>query len=216
MLNLTVVMRRTFEVFLFVSLLLLPGSVARAQESSDLAIASPQPGQVLQGLVIIKGTVDVLGLSSYQLAFAYAQDTTGTWFPIESGTSPVYDGDLGTWDTTVLTDGDYTLRLQAWSLDGGVRELLVEGLRVRNYTAAPTEAPTTTATAFAQLVIPTARYVEPPPATATASFPTPTALPDNPVALDRRSIYAALGRGAWLALLAIAVLAFVLQLRKEK
>jgi hypothetical protein len=200
---------------MFLLLCLIPSRTALAQDGTDLDISSPQPGQVIQGLEVITGTVGLLGFSSYELAFTYTQDESGTWFPFESSGQPAFEESLGTWDTTVLTDGDYDLRLQVYLLDGTVREIIVPDLRVRNYTAAPTEAPLPTPTEFAQLVVPTARYVAPDPATATPSFPTPTALPANPVALDRQTILAAIGRGALLAILAIIFIAFLLRPKKN-
>ena len=145
----------------------------------------------------------------------YAQDGTDTWFTIQTSSSLVVEGNLGTWDTTVLTDGDYNLRLKVFLLDGGMEEISVGDLRVRNYTPAPTEVPTETPTEFAPLTIPTARYVATAPPTETPSFPTPTSLPANPVAIEREMIYVAIGRGALVAILAILALAFLLRLRRD-
>ena len=178
-------------------------------------VTSPLPGQVLQGLVVINGTVDAFAFSSYELSFAYAGDAGGTWFLIRRSSEAVSQGSLGTWDTTVLTDGDYDLLLRVFLLDGSVQEARVEGLRVRNYTPASTEVPTATPTEFASLTIPTPRYVAPDPATATPSFPTPTPLPANPVELKRGTIQEAVGRGALAAVLAILALAFLLRLRRD-
>ena len=205
-------MRKVFAILLF--LFLLPSQIAQAQDGADFGVTSPLPGQVIQGLEVITGTVGLMGFSSYELSFAYSQDESGTWFPFESSGQPVFEGGLGTWDTTVLTDGDYDLRLRVNLLDGTVQEIIIPDLRVRNYTAAPTEVPAPTPTEFAQLVVPTARYVAPDPATPTPSFPTPTALPANPVALDRQTILFAIGRGALLAIVAIIALAFLLRPRK--
>jgi hypothetical protein len=213
MLNLSIVMKKVIIVLLVV--FLIPSLVAQAQSETDLGITSPQPGQVVQGLEVITGTVGLLGFSSYELSFAYSQDQSGTWFPFETSGQPVFAESLGTWDTTVLTDGDYDLRLQVYLLDETVQEIIIPDLRVRNYTAAPTEVPLPTPTDFAQLVVPTARYVAPDPATPTPSFPTPTALPPNPVALDRQTILFAIARGAVLAILGIIAIAFLLRPRKS-
>ena len=154
-----------------------------AQEVADLAIVSPETGQIVQGLVLVSGTVTVLGFSSYELSFAYQDDPTGTWFTLQNSSLPVFEGELGAWDTTTLTDGDYILRLRVFLLDGSLQETTVSDLRVRNYTAVPTSTVTPTATAFAQIVPPTAQLIAPMPATVTPSHPTPTPLPPNPAGI---------------------------------
>ena len=206
-------MRKVFLVLLLGCL--PPVRNVLAQEEAVPQVSSPLPGQVVQGLVVINGTVDVFGFSSYELSFAYAGDEGRTWFLIQRSAEPVSQANLGTWDTTVLTDGDYDLRLRVFLLDGSEQQAVVEGLRVRNYTPAPTEIPTATPTEFASLTIPTPRYVAPDPATATPSFPTPTPLPANPVELDRGTILAAVGRGGLAAVLVILALAFLLRHRRE-
>ncbi|MBN1450257.1 MAG: hypothetical protein JW963_04505 [Anaerolineales bacterium] len=195
-------------------LVLLPQPVL-AQERVDLAITAPEAGQIVQGLAIVTGTVTVLGFSSYELSFAYLDDPTGTWFTLQSSSLPVFEGELGAWDTTTLTDGDYSLRLRAFLLDGSVQETTVTDLRVRNYTAVPTPTATVTATAFAQIVPPTAQLLAPEIATATSVHPAPTPFPPNPAGLAIPSISLALGRGAILALLLILGVGFILRLRRE-
>ena len=195
-------------------LILLPQPVS-AQERADLAITSPEAGRIVQGLVIVSGTVTVLGFSSYELSFAYVDDPTGTWFTLQNSSQPVFEGELGAWDTTTLTDGDYSLRLQAFLLDGSVQETTVTDLHVRNYTAVPTLTPTATATAFAQILAPTAQLLAPEIATVTPSHPTPTPFPPNPAGLEVASIPWALGRGAILAFLLILGVGLILRLRRE-
>ena len=186
-----------------------------AQEGADLAISSPEADQIVQGLVIVSGTVTVLGFSSYELSFAYKDDPTDTWFTLQNSSLPVFEGELGAWDTTTLTDGDYSLRLRVFLLDGSAQETIVTDLRVRNYTAVPTSTFTPTATPFAEIVAPTAQLIAPLPATATPSHPTPTPFPPNPAGLTVSSISEALGRGAILSLLLILVVSLILRLRRE-
>jgi hypothetical protein len=172
-------------------------------------------GQIVQGLVTITGTVSALGFSSYELSFAYADDQTQTWFTLAEGSQPVFEGELGRWDTRTLTDGDYRLRLQVLMLDGSVQETVVSGLRVRNYTAVPTSTFTPTTTAIVQFAAPTAQLIAPAPATVTPALPAPTPLPPNPASLQEASIANYLGRGAILALLLFLGLGLLLRLRRE-
>ena len=213
MLNLSVVMKSALFAILLV-IFLLPQPVL-AQEGADLAITSPEADQIVQGLVIVSGTVTVLGFSSYELSFAYKDDPTRTWFTLQNSSLPVFDGELGTWDTTTLTDGNYSLRLRVFLLDGSVQETIVTDLRVRNYTAVPTSTFTPTATPFAEIVAPTAQLIAPLLATVTPSHPTPTPFPPNPAGLTVPSISEALGRGAILSLLLILVVGLILRLRRE-
>lgn len=189
------------------------GSVS-AQGVAGLAITAPQSGQVVQGLAVISGSVTLLGFSYYELAFAYDGDPTGTWFILQTSSTPVSEGELGTWDTGILTDGDYNLRLRVYLLDGSTQETTVTGLHVRNYTAVPTMTPTATATPVLGLVAPTALLAAPAPATVTPALPTPTPFPPNPASLGVPAIYSALGRGALLALALFLAIGFLLRLRR--
>lgn len=212
-LNLSIVMKRIFLIIWLV-LLYFPQSVL-AQEADQLTITSPLESQFVQGVVTISGSVTVLGFSSYELAFAYENDPTQTWFELTSSSLPVFEGELGSWDTTTLTDGDYALRVRVFLLDGTVQETTVSGLRVRNYTPIPTSTPTPTSTPVVQFAAPTAQLIAPAPATATSSLPTPTHFPPNPASLAETSISGALGKGAALALVLFVVFGLLLRLRRE-
>ena len=206
-------MKRMLIILLLVCIF-LPHQV-QAQEETQFLISSPVEGQIVQGLVVVSGSVAVLGFANYELSFAYQDDSTQTWFVLASSSLPVFEGDLGSWDTTTLTDGDYILRLRVFLLDGSLQETIVSGLRVRNYTAVPTSTFTPTATAIVQFVVPTAQLIAPAPATATLSLPTPTPLPPNPVSLAGTSIASALGRGAILALLLFIGFGILLRLLRD-
>lgn len=211
--DLSIAMKRAF--FITVLIFVFGSYPARAQEGPQFVISSPIEGQVVQGLVIISGTVSALGFSSYEVSFAYDNDPTQTWFLLANSSQPVIEGELGSWDTTTLTDGDYTLRLQAYMLDGSVQETTVSGLRVRNYTAVPTSTFTPTATAIVRFAAPTAQLIAPAAASVTPSLPSPTPLPQNPASLQEASISGALGRGAILALLLFLGFGLLLRLRRE-
>jgi len=205
-------MKRLALVFLVILFIAQPVS---AQEGAEIVVASPQSNQIVQGLVVVLGTITVLGFSSYELSFSYYEDQTGTWFPIKTSSLPVVEGELGVWDTTVLTDGDYSLRLRVFLLDGSFQDATVTDLSVRNYTPVPTPTLTATATAVARFVVPTAQLILPDPATATPSIATPTPLPPNPASLGTSSIAGALTRGALLTFLLFLGLGFVLRLRRD-
>src|SRR5450759_3714885 len=147
---------------------------ARTAQVGDAVIESPRPGDVLQGVVTVIGSSDVNGFASAEISFSYMDDPTGTWFLLANNVQPVSKSTLATWDTTVITDGNYVLRLRVNLTDGSSQESLISELHVRNYT--PVETPTP---------LPVTPEATPPP-TSTATletFPTPTALGQNPAIL---------------------------------
>ena len=186
-----------------------------AQEGAEIVISSPQSNQIVQGVVVVSGTITVLGFSSYELSFSYNDDSTDTWFPLKTSSLPVVEGELGVWDTTVLTDGDYSLRLRVFLLDGSYQDVVLTDLSVRNYTAVPTPTITATATNVVQFVVPTAQFIILEPVTATPSIATPTPFPPNPASLETPSIAGALTRGALLTLLLFLGFGLVLRLRRD-
>lgn len=139
MLNLPVAMiNALFSLFSILFLLVPP--------AQQVLIDSPLPGEVLQGQVSVTGSTAVEGFQSYEVAFAYQNDQTNTWFPIGGGKQPIAGGALTTWDTTTITDGTYKLRVNVYLSDGRVLEKVVSSLRVRNYTAVETSTPAPAAT----------------------------------------------------------------------
>ena len=131
---------RTLACSLFLGMVLTSPVLAPTAQLVDPVIVEPRPGDVLQGVVKIAGSDDVPGFVSTEVSFSYADDPTGTWFLIAASVQPVTNDSLATWDTTVITDGDYVLRLRVYLTDGNSRETILSGLRVRNYT--PVETPT--------------------------------------------------------------------------
>jgi hypothetical protein len=167
-------------------------------------ISAPVPGEALQGSVPITGTTDVPGFISAEVSFAYLDDPTETWFLIYSSNQAVIDGLITTWDTTGITDGNYTLRLQVTLSDGSSRETFVSPLRVRNYTAIETPTPLPTQ--------PTATPL--PTITPTPSpFPTPTPLSVNPAVLSSTELFSSILYGGSAAALIFIIIGIYLWLR---
>ena len=79
---------------------------------------------------------------SVELTFAYANNPTKTWFLIYQGITPVMNGPLAAWDTSMITDGDYDLRMVITFLDGSQQTVEAAGVRVRNYSPVETDTPT--------------------------------------------------------------------------
>jgi hypothetical protein len=76
---------------------------------NQVIIASPEPGEQVQGTVELIGTVNIpnLGFYKYEVAF----QGSDTWATISADRVVVINGILGRWDTAALTPGDYQLRL---------------------------------------------------------------------------------------------------------
>src|SRR3990172_555894 len=73
-------------------------------------LTSPLEGETLRDSVDILGTASVPNFSFYKYEYRSLQPNS-VWRTISAGTTPVVDGELGTWDTSLLVPGDYTLRL---------------------------------------------------------------------------------------------------------
>jgi hypothetical protein len=202
------------------SLILIPFLLFQvAAQDSPVAITSPASGEAVRGQVNIIGSTDVPNFVSAQLDFAYASDITpeagetGTWFPLQALSQPVFDSPLYTWDTTSITDGDYILRLRVFTADGGVQAATVP-LKVQNDAIpTPTLAPTSTAESVTNQ-IPTPFLLAASPTPTDVPRPTPTPMPTNAAALDRTEIYASLGRGALVILGLFAFAGIILRLRR--
>ncbi len=137
-LNLRVTMNKAFLGFLFLIISTFNGAVSVYQQPE---VISPRPGDVLQGEVEIQGTIAGEALKSYDVLFAYADETTESWFLISSGEGQVIQGTLAIWDTTAIADGTYRLRIQVNYEEGEPYVLTIANLRVRNYTAVETRTP---------------------------------------------------------------------------
>ena len=208
-------------------LLLIPLALARPAGARSLeraalqatpppvTLSAPQPGQVLQGKVPITGNTAIEGFRSIELTFAYTNNPTNTWFLILYSSLPTSDGLLAQWDTTTITDGDYTLRLVVTLEDGSQQMLTIPGLRVRNYTPIETDTPPPALPSATPL--PGQTPVEPPTPTPlplpTSQPPTPSPLPDNPAEISTLALARTLGIGALVGLSLLIVLGLYLAIR---
>lgn len=116
-------MRRFFFVILALLEMLGPASwvAAQSDDSAGVEITAPSPSTPLQGTVTIEGSTIMEGFISWEITFGYASDSTGTWFLMAEGDEQVSSGELTQWDTTTITDGNYSLRLTVY-VQGGRRE----------------------------------------------------------------------------------------------
>jgi hypothetical protein len=192
-------------VFLF---LLIAGQAA---ELPPIYILTPQADDALQGKVTITGTTAVDGLQAWALEFGYTGNPTDTWFLIAEGNTAITDAALADWDTTTLTDGNYTLRLTVRGAPRGTDATPLEQrvpVRVRNYTPIETATPQPT-------LPPTATTLGAAPVAALTPSPrVPTPLPTNPAELTPQDVTASVKVGGLVVVVAFALLAAYLYLRR--
>ncbi|HUV04373.1 MAG TPA: S8 family serine peptidase [Armatimonadota bacterium] len=80
----------------------------------------PAAGTTLFGPVRIKGTASGSAFQEYTLEYGIGESPS-SWSPIGvPQTTPVVNGVLGTWDTSALSNGTYTVKLTARNTEGGV------------------------------------------------------------------------------------------------
>ena len=82
------------------------------QNAPPIAIISaPTAGTVLSGEATVSGTASAIqDFDQYTLHYGTGCSPS-TWTVIGTGLSPVTNGVLGAWDTTSVSDGQYTIRL---------------------------------------------------------------------------------------------------------
>jgi hypothetical protein len=121
-----------------------PAAAPPRQAPGYAEITVPEPGSSVHGIVTVHGSANHPSFASYDLAFSYSEDATGTWFAIgPSVTSPVVDGALGLWDTSQISPGRYMLRLRVLLSTGAVLEAQVRDVRLGLPPAASSAAPAT-------------------------------------------------------------------------
>jgi len=173
-------------------------------------ILSPKPGQALQGNIPVVVDTTVQKFQSVELTFAYANNPTKTWFLIYLGLQPISNGPLVAWDTSLITDGDYDLRMVITFLDGSQQTVDVPDVRVRNYSPVETDTPMpatpTSPAATADTPIPTITPTHMP----SPLPPAATSLPLNPAELHQQDVWFNAGKGA-LAIVGLFALAGLYQ-----
>ncbi|HEC22347.1 MAG TPA: hypothetical protein ENI95_05455 [Chloroflexi bacterium] len=94
-----------------------PAEVVNGCEIIGANITSPEPNQAVSGQVVVEGQANILGFAQYKFEIQ-GPGTGGDWVVVGTFTEPVNNGILGTWDSTSLMPGNYTLRLVVSRQDG--------------------------------------------------------------------------------------------------
>jgi hypothetical protein len=207
MLNLRVAMRSVSFFLSLMAIFMYPWLKVNAQEvtispSTKVMILSPSSGQALQGTILILGEINIEEPLSAELSFTYSDDQRETWFIIHKFEDSLHGEINFEWDTTTITDGQYTLRLLVRTAQDQIIAL-VPSLRVRNYSAIETNTPVPTFT-------PAPADTQAPTTTVTMTLTpvpfTPTPLPPNPAQIETRDIWMSIGKGGIVVISIFALL----------
>lgn len=129
------------------------------EQEPEAVITSPRDRAVVRGRVSIQGTATHPEFWKYEVAYGPEPNPSDQWILIGAvHETQVVDNVLETWDTTLLSDGNYSLRLRVVRRDGNYQEYFVREIAVAN--TQPTDTPT--------------------PAVTPTSTHTPTPLPPTP------------------------------------
>ena len=204
-------------------LVMLAVQVASAQPTGQ--ITSPRDRASVRGLVPIEGRATHPQFQKYEIHYGPEPNPGNQWTPIAGSpfTVPVVQGRLGLWDTTIIPDGVYSLRLRVVRLDGNYDEYIVRGILVSN--TRPTETPTPrpaptysgptdtpAPTPTIMIAVPTVASPTPKPTSTPLPTAPPTATPE-PMDLPFQNISGAAcwGAGVTLAVFVGIGLLFVLK-----
>jgi hypothetical protein len=137
MLNLQVAMiSKIFNLILFAPVLV---SAYFQQTAADLPrVDVPYEGDTVRGVVGIAGSTDIAGFISSEVFFGFSPESE--WFSIGMQEEPVSNQVIANWDTTVITDGIYRIKVVVNRSDGTQMETIVNNIQVSNYTSSQTEA----------------------------------------------------------------------------
>ncbi len=218
---------RKIAIMLTLGLLLLAIPLGQAVQSQSLGqISSPRDRAAVRGLVPIEGSATHPQFQKYEIHYGPEPNPGDQWTPIQGSpfTVPVVQGRLGLWDTTIIPDGIYSLRLRLVRLDGNYDEYVVRGIQVLNAqptdtptpAATPTpEAPTETPAPTATVVIGVPTVVSPTPKPTSTDLPTalPSDTPEPAVDMPFQNVSdaACWGAGATVAVFVALGLFFLLK-----
>lgn len=96
----------------------------------QIMITFPEPGSTVTGIVKITGTANIPNFGFYK--YEVASRGTQEWATISANREPKQNAELGEWNTSSLTNGDYFLRLVITDNVGASLEPCVIAVRVAN------------------------------------------------------------------------------------
>jgi hypothetical protein len=128
--------------FLLLIALSVPFSAVRAQaQPPQPVVISPRAGEAVIGQAEISGVTGLPGFQRVEVEYRYTNDPRNTWFLIAETDKPVNPGKIADWDTSLISDGIYDLRVTVYLSDNTSQSTTVPGVRVRNYSPVETSTP---------------------------------------------------------------------------
>lgn len=124
--------------------LTVPGWAAPHLQARSV-ITYPSDGMIVSGVVDVTGIATHPNLSFYQLRYAAGSQETADsqWIDFAIVPAKPVDNDvLGSWDTTVIPDGQYTLALAVWGENDSSSPYVMFVRRVTVNNAQPVPSPT--------------------------------------------------------------------------
>lgn len=94
----------------------------------QIEITDPKPGDQISGSVMLIGSADVPNFGFYK--YEYAPLGSNNWSTIQAARSIKQNTQLGSWDTSTLITGDYSLRLVVTDSQGNALPACVVQVRV--------------------------------------------------------------------------------------
>ncbi|MFQ6057834.1 MAG: hypothetical protein ACE5MB_03000 [Anaerolineae bacterium] len=188
-----------------------PPSGPPLQECLNVSVTSPRMNAIVRGNVEIIGSASIDNFQFYKVEYSTITDPD-RWIAVSTTyNQPVINGRLDVWNTTVIPDGTYNLKLTVVDIRGQeICRVVIRQLQVAN--AQPTETPTPPATPTPTETprgpTPTIAIIQPPtstpamaPTLAPVAVPTrrPPGLPDTSLLGDLIDV-SALGQAFMLGL----------------
>ncbi len=109
-----------------------PAQAIRLLQQDIAAITAPTEGQTLSGVVTITGSANHPSFDRYELAYGPDPNPNDAWQVFVTNQQPLENGTLGAWNTGIIADGAYMLRLRVVRKDSNYSEAFVRGLRISN------------------------------------------------------------------------------------
>jgi len=128
-------------------------TAAQDSGTTTAVITSPVENEQLFGLVSVVGSAGhTSSFDSYTLEYNDLSDPNAPWLLVQPSVRQQVTNDvLGSWNTNVIPDGVYSLRLRVFLQSGDVGgEFIVTGLRVVN--TAPTPVPPSNSPATPEVI----------------------------------------------------------------
>jgi len=127
--------------FLFFALIIPYSSVRAQTQPTQPVVISPRAGEAVIGQTEISGVTVLTGFQRVEVEYRYTNDPKNTWFLIAEDDKPVNPGKITDWDTSLISDGIYDLRVTVFVKDNQSVSTTIAGLRIRNYSPVETATP---------------------------------------------------------------------------